>query len=559
MPAAFCSLDPQWRFSYVNVEAEKLIGYRREDAVGRVVWERFLAAVGTVIEDAYRAVAASGEPTVFDAYYPAPLDGWFEIRVWPSPDGLAVYFLDISGRRAAQEQAERAAVRAALLAEVATELAGALEVEQAVARLPRVLVPALADWCILTLVDLSEEASWRGRLHDVGSWHADPDLRQLTERFAGSRLAALSEDSSTAEVMRTHQPVVLDSDLAAWAETALQDDEARDLFVQLAPAAAVVLPLLGRGRTLGLLTVFNGADRGPFSSDDLAALREAAAKVGVALDNARLHAEQRGLAEQLQLSLLTELPEPDHLQVAARYSPAAEGTQVGGDWYDAFLVGDGSTSLVVGDVAGHDRGATVAMAQVRNVLRGVAHAMVEPPAAVLSALDRAMEDLAVGALTTAVLAKVEQGEQDAARGHRTLRWSSAGHPAPVVVHPDGSAELLTRDADLLLGLAPGTDRHDHTQALLPGATVLLYTDGLVERRGEHLGVGLERLRHAAARLADLELEAMCDALLAELAGPAEDDVALLAIRTHPQDRPRPPEAGPQKLPADLHSADQPGR
>ena len=549
MPAAFYSLDAEWRFSYVNAEAEKLIGYRREDAVGRVLWDLFPAVVGPVIEDVYRAVSASGEHQYFEAYYPAPLDAWFEIRVWPSSDGLAVYFLDISDRRAVQEQAERAVVRAALLAEVATELAGTLEVERAVARLPRILVPTLADWCIVTLSDLDGQASWHGGLRDVGSWHVDPALRELVERFAASRTAALSEESSTAQVLRTQQPVVLDSDLAAWSETALKDDEARDLLSRLAPAAAAVLPLLGRGRVLGLLTVFNGAQRGPFSRDDLAALREAAGQVGLALDNARLHGEQRGLAEELQRSLLTELPQPDHLQLAARYSPAAQGTQVGGDWYDAFLVGDGTTSLVVGDVAGHDRGATVAMAQVRNVLRGVARAMVEPPAAVLSALDRAMEDLAVGALTTVVLAKVEQSEQDAARGLRTLRWSSAGHPPPLVIHPGGSAELLIRDADLLLGVAPGTDRHDHTQRLLPGATVLLYTDGLVERRGESLDVGLERLRGAAARLAGLELEAMCDALLDELAGPAEDDVALLAIRTHPEDRPRPPEAGPQRLPS----------
>lgn len=549
MPAAFFSLDDEFRFTYVNAQAEAFLAHRREDLVGRVLWDLFPAALGTAFEDVYRGAASSGESASFDAYYPEPLNAWFEIRVRPGPDGLGVYFLDISDRRGAQQVAERAAARSALLAEVATELAVTLDAEAAVTRLPQIVVPTLADWCIVTLVETDEHASWRERLHDTGSWHADPSRRDLTARFVASRGAALSGASSTAAVLRTGRPIVVD-DVAAQAERAFEEDAAHDLFDQLAPAAAAVLPLLGRGRTLGLLSVFNGAGSGPFLAEDLATLGEVASQVGLALDNARLNAAQRDLATELQTSLLTELPDTDHLQIAARYVSAAQGAQIGGDWYDAFPTGDGATSLVIGDVAGHDRDAAVAMAQVRNLLRGVAHALVEPPGLVLSALDRAMTDLAVGALATAVLATVEQTADDLERGLRTLRWSNAGHPPPLLVHPHGHVEWLERPVDLLLGLATDAVRGDHVTPLGPGATVLLYTDGLVERRGEHLDIGMERLREAAARLCrpalGLDLEALCDALLSELAGDTEDDVALLALRAHPEDAPGPPEAGPQR-------------
>ena len=113
MPAGFYSLDREWRFTHVNAEAERLLGRSREELLGRVLWEEFPAAVNSVFEDSYRAAVRTGEPVSFDAYYPAPLDGWYELRAWPSPDGLSVYFLEVTERRRVQEQAERSAQRLA--------------------------------------------------------------------------------------------------------------------------------------------------------------------------------------------------------------------------------------------------------------------------------------------------------------------------------------------------------------------------------------------------------------------------------------------------------------
>ena len=328
---------------------------------------------------------------------------------------------------------------------------------------------------------------------------------------------------------------------------------------QTGSQAWIALPLRAGGRVRGSLTV-GWVTPQRFADDDLELVVAFAAQCAQALDRVLTREAERaaltalaGTVEALQRSLLSEPPEPDHLRVAVRYLPAARQAQVGGDWYDSFVLADGRTVLVIGDVTGHDSDAAAAMAQVRNVLRGVAHSGGGTPAEVLAGLDRAMRDLAVGTLATAVLATVEQTAADAARGDRVLRWSNAGHPAPMLVLPDGTVEVLERPADLLLGVDPDRRRSDHLQVLPPDSTVLLYTDGLVERRGVSLDDGVAWLAGLLRELRHLPLEELCDRVLGELAGRVEDDVALLAIRAHPEDRPRPPAAGPARLP-EGHSA-----
>ena len=226
-----------------------------------------------------------------------------------------------------------------------------------------------------------------------------------------------------------------------------------------------------------------------------------------------MYRRQRHYAESLQRSLLTRLPEPDHLHVVARYVPAAKEAQVGGDWYDAFLQPDGATVLVVGDVTGHDIAAAAMMGQLRNLVRGTAYDRHEPPAAVLSRVDRALRGLQVDTLATVVLARIEQTDADRQQGLRRLRWSNAGHPPPAVLRADGTVELLDRPSDLLLGFDPDFPRTDHEVVLHPDDTVVLYTDGLVERRDSPLDHGLARLRQALAALGTGPLDRLCDELL----------------------------------------------
>ncbi|MCZ2822037.1 SpoIIE family protein phosphatase [Modestobacter sp. VKM Ac-2977] len=296
------------------------------------------------------------------------------------------------------------------------------------------------------------------------------------------------------------------------------------------------LPLRSGGRLLGSWTIGWAAPR-EFDGDDVRVLEAHAAQCGQAVERvARLEAERRratatrSLAEALQRSLLTAPPQPPGLRIAVRYRPAAQEAQVGGDWYDAFLTPGGATTLVVGDVTGHDRTAAAVMAQLRNLLRGIAHSLDAPPAPVLTALDRAQQGLGVTTLVTAVLARVEPGPGD---GARRLRWSNAGHPPPLIVRADGTPELLERPHDLLLGVDPDRLRTEHVVELHPGDTVVLYTDGLVEHRRSTLDDGLARLVAAGQELAGRPVEELCDALLARMAPEHADDVALLALRVEP--------------------------
>jgi serine phosphatase RsbU (regulator of sigma subunit) len=277
-----------------------------------------------------------------------------------------------------------------------------------------------------------------------------------------------------------------------------------------------------------------------------------AAALAQTLTRLEVRAAERRMSETLQKSMLTRPLQPDHLQVAVRYRPAAHEAQVGGDWYDAFMVPDGALTLVIGDVAGHDRHAAAAMGQVRNLLRGVAYTLTQPPARILAALDDAMLGLAVDVFATAILARVEQPASDEALGLRTLRWSNAGHPPPVLIGPDGGTRLLAAPTDPLLGIGD-VRRADHDVALEPGGTVVFYTDGLIERRGVPLPESLRWLTTTLQGGQALSAEELCDHLIGQVEGDAEDDVALLVLRAHPEDRPRPAEAGPETLPEDLRT------
>jgi PAS domain S-box-containing protein len=526
MPAGFFSLDREWRFTHVNAEAERLLGRTRASLLGRNFWDDWPAANGGVFEENYRIAVRTGLPVSFDAYYPAPLDGWFEVRAWPSPDGLSVYFTEVTERRRVQEQAERSGRRLALLAQVAAELAGTMNAQGAASRLPQFVVPALADFAVVTVVDPD------GRARDIGSWHGDPGHRELLDRYRTVRLDAMPPASPVARALITGEAIRED---ARTVLAMLPPGESRDLLTLLAPGTAIVIPMRGRGRTLGLLTLYFLPGT-VVADEDLSTAQDVADRTGMALDNARLYNAQQQLAEELQRSLLTEPPQPDHGEIAVRYQPAAEAARVGGDWYDAFLQPGGSTMLVIGDVVGHDTAAAAAMGQLRGLLRGIATYSDAGPAEVLRGLDASMTTLQTNTLATAAVARFEQTPDELERGVTRMRWANAGHLPPLVVNPDGSvAELASWRGDLLLGVDPRADRRESVVTLDRGATVLLYTDGLIERRDDDLDAGMVRLRDTLVELAHLPLEELLGEVLERLVdGQPEDDVALVAVRLHRQ-------------------------
>jgi serine phosphatase RsbU (regulator of sigma subunit) len=402
-------------------------------------------------------------------------------------------------------------------------------------------------------------------LAEVGTLIASAaDVQELSAVFTGAGLALLgasagsvsvtdgdvvrsTTDAECSERVAEHAGLPVGSQLlspvvaASGVPVLLPDPQA---CVAFAPGMDAVLrtsglqamvgyPLRHQGRLLGALTfgwpqprVFTPQDEDVFASLAAQTAQTLARIQAAEADRARA-ADAVSMSEALQRSLLTEPEQPDLGQVVVRYRAAGKQAQIGGDWYDSFRTSDGTLCLVIGDVSGHDRQAAAVMGQLRNLLRGIAHAVGDPPGLVLRAMDRAMRDLRVGALATAVLATVEDAPDQP--GGRRLRWSNAGHLPPLLLSPDGTVQMLVTEADLLLGLDPDTARGDHTQLLPPGSTVLLYTDGLMERRGADLDDGVQWLRRAVEQLAGLPPDELCDALLTEVGGHTDDDICLLAV------------------------------
>ena len=262
-----------------------------------------------------------------------------------------------------------------------------------------------------------------------------------------------------------------------------------------------------------------------FTEDDRITMTAMSAYCAQAVQRAMLLEEREQAAITLQNAALSELPVPPGLQLAARYRPAGTWAQVGGDWYDALVLPSGSTALVIGDVVGHDVDAAAAMSQVRSTLRTLAWAIDEPPGQLVSRLDEALPSLGVDVLASLVHLRLTP---DADRW--LAEWTNAGHPAPLVVDADGGTRWLDVDApDLIVGVA-ALPRGEQRAEVAVGSRLLLFTDGLVERRGEDIGHGMARLAEVAARHRALAPEAWIDAIMADLLDDVPpDDVAVLAV------------------------------
>ncbi|MET8956249.1 PP2C family protein-serine/threonine phosphatase [Streptomyces sp. NPDC004393] len=286
---------------------------------------------------------------------------------------------------------------------------------------------------------------------------------------------------------------------------------------------------LGTGRQVtGALTLVRTDPARPFDTGDLDVASDIGRRVGPVIDNARRFGRQREVAEAMQRNLLPPLPEHGRIQLAARYQPAPAGSQVGGDWYDAFTLRDGTLALVIGDVVGHDLTAAAGMAQLQGILRSLAWDHTGPTGPVVDRLDDAMHAITTVPMATLVLARLEGPDT----GPWTLRWTSAGHPPPLLLTPDGNAQYLEAGQGLILGthLGVGSHRPSAARALPPGPTLLLYTDGLIEAPGSDLDSGLGRLRRHVLALAHETLDTLCDRLSARMPPGGTDDIALLALR-----------------------------
>jgi anti-sigma regulatory factor (Ser/Thr protein kinase)/putative methionine-R-sulfoxide reductase with GAF domain len=282
------------------------------------------------------------------------------------------------------------------------------------------------------------------------------------------------------------------------------------------------VPLLVTGRVLGVLHVGSLTPR-TFTDDDRELLQRAADRAAIAIEHSQLF-EERRIAETLQRHLLPqELPSIAGLELACRYLPAA-GTSLGGDWYDVFELPDGTVVLAVGDVVGHGVVAAAVMAQLRTAVRAYA-AEGHRPASVVESVNRLMWSLGPTAMTTLAYVVLDPAEE-------ALELVVAGHPPAMLISGGGAARYLPLQGAMALGASYGATYASETVPFPAGSTLVLYTDGLVERRDAPIDDGLERLRVLSERLEDVER--LCTDVVDEmLAGEPLDDVAVVAARLPP--------------------------
>lgn len=282
-----------------------------------------------------------------------------------------------------------------------------------------------------------------------------------------------------------------------------------------------------RGEIYGDLYLSERRDGQPFDTHDENVV-VALAAAGIAIENVRLFERVRVGAEQFQRLLLPTLPDLRPFTAAAIYRPAAEPSQLGGDWYDAIPLPGNVVAVVIGDVVGHDLRAAASMASTRNMLRALLFEGGDAPGAVLTQLDRTLQAITNNPVTTTTLARIEP----AGPGWR-LHWSTAGHVPPLLIVPGRRAESLFAEPGVPLGVDTEQPRPDHSRYLPADSTVVFFTDGLVEHPARSIEESLAELAALATLYAALPLPEFVQALAEHHPSDGHDDMAVLALRTPP--------------------------
>jgi len=416
--------------------------------------------------------------------------------------------------RAQQEAAEQAA-RVRFLADASIELSKSLDYEATLANVARLAVPAFADWCAIDVVE-------DDRLHRLAVEHVDPDkvrlALELERRYPSDRDAA----GGAWEVMRTGQSLLIPDVTDDMIVAAAKDDEHLRLARQLALRSALVVPLVARGRVLGVITWVCAESERRYTDSDVAFAEDLGRRGAIAIDNAQLHSETLEAAVRLQRAVLPELAvDVPGWEIASHYSPAGR-TEVGGDFYDAVALPDGRLAWFVGDVMGRGVTAAASMAQMRAAIR--AYIAVDPtPEVVLGKLDLLFATYDMAQLVTLVY-----GVADPDRDELVL--INAGHPPAVVLRKDGAAEQLPSADGPPLGVGEGV-RESMVLGFRDGDTLVAFTDGLIERREEDIDDGQRRALVAITALADQPVDAALEDLVENVRDHTrEDDVAVLVAR-----------------------------
>ncbi|HEY9372551.1 SpoIIE family protein phosphatase, partial [Streptomyces sp.] len=436
------------------------------------------------------------------------------------------------------EPARREGDRLRFVGAATRRVARGIDLDEIVLGLCRATVPTFSDAILVYLRDplpvgderpiapfvLRLRRTDRLRLTDVDG--EDPMLVPDPDPTPAAELCEIRAGGALAEVLRGVRPVFGDSEaaLAALAELLGQDHP-------LPPGhRAILAPLRGRRRVIGAAVFLRRPERPAFEPNDLLVAAQLATHTALGIDKAVLYGREAYIADELQRTMLPDsLPQPTGVKLASRYLPAAETARVGGDWYDAIPLPGSRVALVVGDVMGHSMTSAAIMGQLRTTAQTLA-GLDLPPQEVLHHLDEQAQRLGQDRMATCMYAVYDPVS------HR-ITIANAGHPPPILLHLGGRAEVLRVPPGAPIGVG-GVDFEAVELDAPAGATLLLYTDGLVESRLRDVWTGIEQLRERLAATAQLTgpdhsppLEALCDDVL-DMLGPGDrdDDIALLAAR-----------------------------
>ncbi|MFJ3667332.1 SpoIIE family protein phosphatase [Streptomyces sp. NPDC090106] len=517
MSDGFLAVDGAWRITFANLEAEQTLGLSEEELFGRVLWDVPGVQLIPGLESGCRRAAAQGNPTGFSVSMPDS-GRHYHVRLVPGPDGHTLYLTDVTDQqRLADEHqaAERAASeRAARIAELTADLASATTSQDVVDAVAHRVLPPFGAAGLLVQVAQDE------RLHYVGAaGYTDDFLGRIDDR------TPVTSDPAW-EAVEKGEPLFFSSP----SELLAHAPQLADLVTRGGKQSWAFLPMKASGHTFGVCVVsFDHPRR--LSDDERTLLTAINALVAQALERARLYDAEHTRSRQLQRSLLPRgLPDLPACEAAARYLPAGQGMDVGGDWYDVMPLSGGRVALVVGDVMGHGLPEAATMGRLRTAVHTLSDLEL-PPDEIMAHLNEIVAGMGDDFYVTCVYALYDSTTQ-------ICTIVSAGHPPPALLHADGTVHFPELASDPPLGA--GEPPFETTElAMSDGAVLVLYTDGLVESSKREMDEGMAELgrilRSAHEEGGDQDLEHLCDILTAGLL-PAEaqapDDAALLVARLH---------------------------
>jgi PAS domain S-box-containing protein len=545
--AAQVDIDGRWL--RVNRRLCEIVGYEREELLQRTFQdithpddlEGDLAQMRLLLEGELQTYTMEkrylrkGGPEV-----------WVNLTVSLVRDvsGEPAYFIavveDISERKKAEEErdlllvreqlarAEAVAARRrmTLLAAAGPALAASLDYEQTLEDITRLLVPELADWCLLDIVEDD------GSVNQLAAAHAEEEKEVLLGSLKEHRRFGEEDPGSTAEVLRTGQSVLLpDLPDATFYERELEGEHL-EIVTRLEPRSMMCVPLLARGKTRGAITLVSSRLDRRYDEEDLLLAENLAYRCALAADNARLYRDHSEIARVLQRSLLPpHLPEISGVEVGAEYLPVGEANDVGGDFYDLINTVEDGWICAIGDVRGKGVEAASVMALARYTIRAVT-LKDDRPSEVLAALNEAMlRQLPEDRFCTAACIRLEPQDGAAGVGAEVSR---AGHPPPLLLRCGGMVEEVGCSGRVL-GVFPDAELLDTSLRLMPGEALVLYTDGVTEARspeGDFFGEG--RLRCLLSSCAGCDAVKLArrikDAVVDFQEGYPRDDLAVLVLR-----------------------------